>query len=93
MIPRWKTEKWREYFNAWRRRVYRERREEYFKDKVCIDCGCGSFLELDHTDKKKKVSHRIWFWSKKRREAELVKCVVRCDTHHNYRHGDERRKK
>lgn len=92
VLPRWKTDQWREYFNAWRRRTYRERREEYLADKFCIDCGAGSFLELDHKDKKSKVSHRIWLWGKERREKELNKCVVRCDSCHNRRHGQERRK-
>jgi hypothetical protein len=92
VIPRWKHPKWREYQNTWKRRVYRERREEYFADKVCIDCGAGSFLEVDHVDKKQKVTHKIWLWSKERREKELAKCVVRCDSCHNRRHGEERRK-
>jgi hypothetical protein len=75
------------YINAYHRRVQKERREAYLADKVCIDCGAGSFLEIDHIDPAEKISHRkIWIWCKERREAELVKCVVRCDVCHQNRH-------
>ena len=73
---------------AWRRKTTRKRREEYFANKVCVDCGAGSFLELDHIDPKTKRSHRIWLWSKQRREEELAKCVVRCNACHKRRHRE-----
>jgi len=43
-------------------------------------CKCGSWIDLqvDHIDPAKKVSHRIWSWSKERREAELAKCQPLC---------------
>lgn len=71
MIPRWKKPEWREYQNRWRRATYKKRRDEFFSDKVCIDCNCPSFLELDHIDKKSKVSHKIWFMEeRKKRERD-----------------------
>jgi len=76
----------KEEHNAWRRRVYKQRREEFFADKCCIDCGSGIFLEIDHVDPKTKVTHRIWLHAKERREQELQKCVVRCQSCHKNRH-------
>ena len=90
-IPRWKRPEWREKYNIWRRKVYKQRREEYFADKVCIKCGSGTFLEIHHVEKHKKISHKIWMWSKDRREKELKKCVVLCDTHHNRHHAEEKK--
>ena len=58
------------------------RRTEFFKDKICAKCGSTDRLELDHINPKKKVSHRIWSWSKERREAELAKCQVLCEKCH-----------
>jgi hypothetical protein len=60
----------------------RSNRAAYFTGKVCVDCGSTERLELDHIDPRTKVSHRIWGWGKLRREAELVKCTVRCNTCH-----------
>lgn len=37
---------------------------------------------MHHKDPTKKVSHRIWSWSKQRRELELKKCVVLCGECH-----------
>lgn len=48
----------------------------------CIDCDTWNLLQVDHIDAQLKITHRIWSWSKKRREAELAKCVVRCDSCH-----------
>lgn len=59
-----------------------KRREEYFKDKSCLECGSTYRLELDHIDPDDKLSHRIWSWSKQRRELELSKCQVLCHDHH-----------
>lgn len=45
---------------------------------LCIDCKLTTDLELDHVNASEKISHRIWSWSEMRRNAELIKCVVRC---------------
>ena len=47
-----------------------------------MDCGTWENLQVDHVDARTKITHRVWFWSAKRREAELAKCVVRCDPCH-----------
>jgi hypothetical protein len=67
-----------EYQRLWVQR----RREEWFEGKVCVDCGTGDDLQLDHVDPRKKVDHRIWSWSERRRAVELAKCVARCRPHH-----------
>lgn len=71
-------EEQREYQRKWRA----ARREEYFKGKACVKCGSTDRLELDHIDRKTKVSHNIWSWSEVRRNEELAKCQVLCYTCH-----------
>ncbi len=58
------------------------RRAEWFADKSCSWCGSTQNLELDHVDSASKVSHRIWSWSRARRDAELAKCQVLCNECH-----------
>ena len=50
----------------------------------CVKCGCWDLdqLEVDHIDPNTKVSHRVWSWSKERRENELAKCQVLCRACH-----------
>src|ERR1700756_2219169 len=56
-----------------------KRRQEWLDAHgPCIDCGSTENPEVDHQDYSKKVEHRVWSWSKGRRDAELAKCVVRC---------------
>lgn len=47
-------------------------------------CACGSWdlLEVHHVDPAKKVDHKVWSWSKKRRDEELAKCVALCHECH-----------
>lgn len=71
-------ERQREYQRLW----MAERRAEYLADKRCVKCGSTEELEIDHIDSTKKVDHRIWSWSKERREVELKKCQVLCARHH-----------
>jgi|SRR5690625_24298 len=68
----------REYQRNW----MRKRREAYFNGKRCEQCGSTQDLELDHIDPSKKLSHKIWSWSAKRRAAELSKCQVLCTDCH-----------
>lgn len=68
----------REYNRKW----IAARRAEFFKDKECIICGSKDDLELDHIDPSLKVSHRIWSWTKERRDLELKKCQILCRSHH-----------
>lgn len=53
-------------------------RRQWMRGKCCARCGGRNRLEVDHIDPTKKVSHRIWSWSRPRREAELMKCQVLC---------------
>lgn len=75
------------------------RKREFFADKVCTRCGATHDLQLDHIDPATKTDHRIWSWSKERREAEIRKCQVLCGPCHKEKsteNGDyhyERKKK
>ena len=69
----------REYQREWWTRRRREWIEEH---GPCVDCNGSVDLEVDHDDASAKVTHRVWSWSAKRREAELAKCVVRCHACH-----------
>jgi hypothetical protein len=67
------------------------RRAEWIADNgPCIDCLSREGLEVDHADASTKVTHRIWSWSKARRDAELAKCVVRCNSCHKKKTVAER---
>jgi len=68
----------REYQRLWRA----ARRAEWFAGKTCVDCGTAESLDLDHEDRSTKVSHKVWSWSRVRREIELAKCVARCESCH-----------
>jgi len=57
-------------------------RNEWLSGKTCLHCGSEHQLQIDHINPAHKVSHRIWSWSQERREAELVKCQVLCETCH-----------
>lgn len=64
----------REYSRLW----IKERRRLFFSDKFCSLCGSFYSLELHHNDPKKKVSHKIFSWSKERRNEEIRKCSIVC---------------
>lgn len=72
----------RAYMREYQREWMKARRADYFNGKSCEHCGSTRDLELDHVDPTRKVSHKVWSWSRKRREAELVKCQVLCSPCH-----------
>lgn len=72
----------KEQQRAYQREWYARRRADWFAGKRCLVCGTSKDLRLDHIDPTKKVSHRVWSWSAKRRAAELDKCQVLCEDHH-----------
>ena len=78
-----------------KRRYQRERyhrlRAEWAEGKRCVVCGATDNLVPHHVNPDEKESHRIWSWSRKRREAELAKCVPMCETCHAAHHARERR--
>jgi DNA-directed RNA polymerase specialized sigma24 family protein len=77
-MPYKDPDKQREYQCRW----IAKRREGFFSSKVCHTCGAKEALELHHPCPETKVSHNIWSWSTARREAEIAKCVVLCETCH-----------
>lgn len=66
----------------YQREWMRSRRERYFIGKSCATCGSKVNLELDHKNPKDKADHKIWSWSKVRRDIELAKCEVLCSACH-----------
>lgn len=68
----------RAYQRAW----LAKRRGEALVGASCVECGSVDGLELDHIDPTTKVDHKIWSWSKKRRDAELKKCQWLCGPCH-----------
>jgi hypothetical protein len=52
------------------------------KEGPCICCTSWDNLEVDHIKSKQKVDHHVWLWSTSRREEELKKCQVLCNTCH-----------
>lgn len=76
----------REYARQW----VAQRRAEWFEGKSCVLCGSTDDLQLDHVDANTKVSHKIWSWSRERREAELAKCRVLCRPCHDVKSAGER---
>jgi 5-methylcytosine-specific restriction endonuclease McrA len=59
-----------------------DRRAAWLKEHGPCRCGSWEQLEVDHIDPAQKVDHRLWSWSKERRDAELAKCQVLCHTCH-----------
>lgn len=77
----------RKYQRIW----YANRRDEYFKDKTCSNCGSIDRLVLHHVDPEQKASHRIWSWGEERRLKEIEKCVVLCEKCHQKYHNSFRK--
>ena len=71
----------------------RARRAEWIAENgPCANCGFWTDdLETDHVDPEQKVSHRVWSWTKARRDEELKKCQVLCRLCHQIKTNRERR--
>lgn len=79
-MPYADPEKQRAYMRQW----MADRRAAWFAEHgPCTDCGTWENLQVDHVDASTKITHRVWSWSKKRRDIELAKCVVRCVSCHD----------
>lgn len=72
-------EEQRAYQRAW---LARRRKAWLEANGPCARCGSRENLEVDHIDRTQKVSHHIWSWSAVRRDAELAKCQVLCQSCH-----------
>ena len=58
-------------------------RARWFEENgPCSECKSWIDLELHHRDPEKKISHKIWSWSKRRRDDELAKCDALCKSCH-----------
>jgi len=73
----------RDYTNA-----YRDRRRQYARERlggVCVVCGCPDGLEFDHVDPGTKTMAIADMWTANRAsfEAELDKCQLLCEDHHD----------
>lgn len=56
----------------------------------CAWCGTWKKLEVDHVDRRRKVTHRIWSWSEARRKKELARCQALCSKCHKMKSAAER---
>lgn len=63
----------REYHRRWAA----ARRAEFFTGKTC-KCGSTKKLTLTRKDTRVKADHKVWSWSKDRREEALRKFTVLC---------------
>jgi len=57
-------------------------RASYMAGQCCAKCGSTENLELDHIDPSTKVDHKIWTWTKARRDNEYAKCQWLCKSCH-----------
>lgn len=80
-------EKIRAYNNKW---VMAKRVKWLAENGPCVKCGSWKRLEVDHKDPKKKITHNVWTWSEKRRNAELIKCQILCFYCHRIKTNEER---
>ncbi len=70
--------------NAYQQDWYKQNRLNWIKSQgnKCVKCDSTENLEVDHIDPHLKVDHRVYSWSKKRRDIELSKCQVLCKKCH-----------
>lgn len=64
---------------------------DFFEGKSCVQCGSTENLELDHIDRTTKIDHKIWSWTRVKREAEIAKCQVLCHDCHKEKTRAENR--
>jgi 5-methylcytosine-specific restriction endonuclease McrA len=79
----------REYARLWQSR----RRDEWLIGKYCVWCGTTENLEVDHIDPTTKLIRITSVWGMSplnpRRIAELEKCQVLCEHHHEIKSAIE----
>lgn len=71
-------------------KMQRLRAEWFAANGPCRECGSTDNLELDHIDRKDKVSHTVWSWAPKRRQLELIKCQPLCRRCHRKKSAAQR---
>lgn len=67
---------------AFQNKFLKERRDLWLASNGPCSCGSRIDLQVDHVDPSKKVDHKVWSWSEKRRAEELSKCQVLCKKCH-----------
>src|ERR1700692_225330 len=72
----------KEYMRNYQRVWIAKRRADYFENRCCEKCGSVDSLEIHHRDPNLKEDNHIWSWSKERRDKELLKCDILCNTCH-----------
>lgn len=77
-MPMATNEEQREYQRKW----MAKRRADWLRGKCCVKCCSTENLQVDHVDPSTKIDHKVWSWSKERRDAELSKCQVLCRACH-----------
>lgn len=74
------------YQNAW---IKRRRLDWLVENGPCVLCGSDDRLQVDHIDPSKKNTHRIWSYSKSKRDLELAKCRALCYSCHSRKSASE----
>lgn len=69
-----------------------KRRETWLSEHGPCECGSWEGLEVDHIDPETKVTHKVWSWTRVKREAELAKCRVLCKQCHRQRSNQQLRR-
>lgn len=99
-MPRKNKEQYNAYMREYMLKRYYERRKYAIEQlgSRCAECGSTDQLEIDHIDPKKKSFDvgKLWSTAWARFIAELKKCQLLCDTHHNDKtlaHKGQRRAK
>lgn len=68
---------------AYMRKWMHDRRQAWLSvHGPCTQCRSRRRLEVHHRDPTQKVDHKVWSWTRERREAELAKCEVLCHRCH-----------
>jgi 5-methylcytosine-specific restriction endonuclease McrA len=79
----------REYQREWMRR----RRDAWLAEHgPCAHCGSDKDLQVDHIDPDQKLLNPagVWSLSAEKREAELAKCQVLCESCHKIKTAEYR---
>jgi 5-methylcytosine-specific restriction endonuclease McrA len=74
-MPYKDPEKQKKYQRDW---IARRKLAWLEENGPCAKCGSEKDLQVDHIDPSTKTTHRIWSFSKEKRETELAKCQVLC---------------
>jgi len=96
-MPRTREE-YNEYMREYMKARYYRRRAAAIEQLggKCVDCGSTKQLEIDHAiaaDKSFDIGKAFAGWSEVRLQAELGKCVIRCNPCHKAKSiaaGDKR---